>query len=138
MQIKLTYEGKGAAFDGLTQDGCHLTLDGSPNLGGEGKGPRPMELVLFGLAGCASMDVLHILRKGRIELTYAEVIAHGHRADSIPAVFEKIHLQFELGGSGLTKPKAQRAIDLSLERYCSVAKMLSPHVELTAELILKY
>ena len=137
MQIRLIYEGEGAAFKGLTEEGCHLTLDGSPSLGGQGKGPRPMELVLFGLAGCASMDVLHILRKGRLDLSHAEVLATGHRVDSIPAVFDKIHLQFELGGIGLTEQKAQRAIDLSLEHYCSVAKMLSPHVEMTAELVLK-
>ena len=134
MKIQLTYEGQGAAFKGITEEGCELILDGSPSLGGENKGPRPMQLVLFGLAGCASMDVLHILRKGRLDLSHAIITATGNRAESVPAVFETIHLHFELAGSGLTEQKAQRAIDLSLERYCSVAQMLSPHVHITADL----
>lgn len=133
MEIKITYRGEGAAFDGLTDEGTSLTLDGSSALGGVGAGPRPMEMILFGLAGCAAMDVLHIIRKGRRELTHAIITATGQRADSIPAVFTAIHLVFELGGDDLTEAVAQRAVDLSLERYCSVAKMLSPHVSLSAE-----
>ena len=132
MKITLNYQGQGAAFDGMTEDGQHLTLDGSSALGGLDLGARPMQLVLFGLAGCAAMDVLHIIRKGRRELTYARISADAERADSIPAVFSSIHLIFDLGGEGLTQSIAERAVTLSIERYCSVAQMLSPHVEITA------
>ena len=132
VQITLTYRGEGAAFDGLTDHGQAITLDGSPALGGAERGPRPMEMVLFGLAGCAAMDVLHIIRKGRRELTHAIVTARGERADAVPAVFSAVHLQFELGGVGLTLPVIERAVALSVERYCSVAHMLSPHVEISA------
>ncbi len=134
MDIQLVYTGEGAAFTAHNAEGNELILDGSPDLGGQGKGPRPMEMVLFGLAGCMAMDVLHIIRKARAELAQAKITAKAERAQSIPAVFERIHLSFELGGEGLTEKTAQRAIDLSLERYCSVAHMLSPKVEITADL----
>ena len=134
MEIKLVYEGFGAAFKATNKAGHELTIDGSPALGGEEKGPRPMEMVLFGLAGCAAMDVLHILRKGRKELKHGVIIAHGERAEATPAVFRRVHLSFELGGDDLTERQAQRAIELSLERYCSVARMLAPHVEITSTL----
>ena len=136
MQITLTYQGEGAAFDGVTDDGSTLTLDGSPALGGVGKGARPMEMVLFGLAGCAAMDVLHIVRKGRRELSTALITARGERADAVPAVFSAVHLDFKLGGDGLTEAIVQRAVDLSIERYCSVAQMLSPHVKITSSVAL--
>jgi putative redox protein len=132
MKIKLNYQGQGAAFNGVTDDGQQVTLDGSSALGGQGLGARPMQLVLFGLAGCAAMDVLHIIRKGRRDLTYAQISVDAERADSIPAVFSSIHLIFDLGGEGLTQSIAERAVKLSIERYCSVAQMLSPHVEITA------
>ena len=136
MRITLTYQGQGAAFNGMTDDGQTLMLDGSQALGGQGLGPRPMELVLFGLAGCAAMDVLHIIRKGRRDLDYARITAEGNRAESIPAVFRSVHLFFELGGKDLTQSVAERAVTLSLERYCSVAQMLSPHVQITGSVVL--
>ena len=136
MEIKLTYQGIGAAFKAMNSDGNELIIDGSPQLGGEGKGPRPMEMVLFGLAGCAAMDVLHILRKGRSHLTHAVVTASGQRVDAVPAVFQSVHLGFELAGDRLSEKQAQRAIDLSIERYCSVAQMLASKVEITASLSL--
>lgn len=134
MNITLTYQGEGAAFLATNEEGHQLILDGSPQLGGLDKGPRPMEMVLFGLAGCAAMDVLHIIRKGRGSLTHAVITAHGERAESVPAVFTRILISFELSGPGLSERQAQRAIDLSLERYCSVAQMLSPTVSIEANL----
>ena len=134
MNVELVYTGEGAAFKGYDSEGNELTLDGSPNLGGQGKGPRPMELVLFGLAGCMAMDVLHIINKARAKLTKAKLEVNAQRVSSIPAIFEQIHLCFYLGGEGVTEKMAQRAIDLSLDRYCSVAQMLSPKVKITAEL----
>lgn len=132
MKIWLNYQGSGAAFSGETEGGQQLMLDGSPDLGGVGLGARPMELVLFGLAGCAGMDVLHIIRKGRRELTVAQIEVDAERADAVPAVFKRIHLSFELGGDGLTQEIAERAVRLSIERYCSVAQMLQPDVEISA------
>ena len=133
MDIQLVYTGEGAAFKGYNTDGNELTLDGSPDLGGQGKGPRPMELVLFGLAGCMAMDVLHIIQKARASLQQAELKVSAKRVDATPAVFEQINLYFCLKGEGLTEKIAQRAIDLSLDRYCSVAQMLSPKVKITAK-----
>ena len=134
MKVVLNYLGEGAAFEGVTEDGQEIILDGSAALGGRGLGPRPMEMVLFGLAGCAAMDVLHIIRKGRRELDHACITVDAERADAVPAVFTSVHLLFELGGARLTQAIAERAVTLSLERYCSVAQMLSPHVVLSASI----
>ena len=134
MKVVLNYQGEGAAFEGMTEDGQEIILDGSAALGGQGLGPRPMEMVLFGLAGCAAMDVLHIIRRGRRELDHARITVDGERADTVPAVFTSIHLSFELGGPQLTQAIVERAVTLSLERYCSVAQMLSPHVALSSSI----
>ena len=131
MRVSLRYRGEGAAFDAETEGGQRLVLDGSPNLGGQGLGARPMEMVLFGLAGCAGMDVLHIIRKGRRELSHAFIEVDAQRADAVPAIFERVHLSFDLSGEGLSQEVAERAVNLSIERYCSVAQMLQPHVEIT-------
>jgi len=131
MKIRLTYQGQGAAFDGFTESGQQIVVDGSPALGGQNMGPRPMEMVLFGLAGCAAMDVLHIIRKGRRELTHVLINVEAERSDAIPAVFTSTHLHFELEGEDVTQSIAERAVKLSLERYCSVARMLSPDVKIT-------
>ena len=77
--------------------------------------------------------VLHIIKKARASLQKAELKVSASRVDAVPAVFEQVHLCFELTGEGLTEKIAQRAIDLSLDRYCSVAQMLSPKVKITAE-----
>ena len=131
MRVSLHYRGEGAAFDVENERGQRLVIDGSPELGGRDLGARPMEHVLFGLAGCAGMDVLHIIRKGRRELSRAVIEVDAVRADAVPAVFERIHLTFDLSGEGVSQEIAERAVNLSIERYCSVARMLQPHVEVT-------
>ena len=99
MNVRLVYTGEGASFKGYNTDGNELILDGSPDLGGLGKGPRPMELVLFGLAGCMGMDVLHIIQKARARLERVELQVKAQRVDAIPGLFfEQIHLCFYLGG----------------------------------------
>ena len=72
------------------------------------------------------MDVLHIIRKGRRELSRAVIEVDAVRADAVPAVFERIHLTFDLSGEGVSQEIAERAVNLSIERYCSVARMLQP------------
>jgi putative redox protein len=114
----------GACFQATNEAGLSFQLDGPPSLGGAGKGMRPMELVLVGLAGCSAMDVLHILGQQKEPLADLEVNVEAVRKDAVPAVFETIHLHFEATG-GVAPNKLQRAVRLSMEKYCSVANMLT-------------
>ena len=90
-----------------------------------------MELLLLGLGGCASFDVVEILRKGRQAMTACEVELEAERAPVPPKVFTRIHLHFRVAGAGLDRAKVARAIELSTEKYCSATAMLEKTAEIT-------
>jgi putative redox protein len=133
-QIKLVQTGP-ARFEARNAAGATGVIDGPANMGGENAGLRPMETLLSALAGCSSMDVILIMKKQRQELERLEVEAVGERADAVPAVFTKIHLRFK-GYGAIDLKKFQKAVELSIEKYCSVSKMLQPTVAITAEGVL--
>lgn len=126
----------GAQFEARSPQGQRCLVDGPPDVGGRGEGMRPMEMVLVGLAGCSAVDVLHILQKGRHQIGDLDIDVEAERADAVPAVFTRIHLRFVASGD-FDLAKLQRAADLSMEKYCSVATMLAPTVEITHEVALK-
>ncbi len=130
MKTRLTWRG-GVAWDACSDSGHTITLDGSPSIGGQNLGSRPMELVLKGLCGCSAMDVMSILKKKRQIVESAEITADAERADAVPAVFSRIHLVFSFVGNDLKPGALERAVELSVTKYCSVVKMLSPTVEIT-------
>jgi putative redox protein len=124
-----------AAFRAVSGTGGELIVDGSPDIGGEGRGMRPMELLLTAIASCASMDVVHILRKQGEPLADLEVHAEGDRKDATPAPFTAVRLRFvahaEPGARALDLHKVQRAVGLGVEKYCSVASSLDPAIRVT-------
>lgn len=87
-------------------------------------GASPMEMVLMALGGCASVDVVDILQKMRQDLGSLDVVLHAERAPEPPRVFLKVDMEFAASGEGLTEASLKRAVDLSMEKYCSVAAML--------------
>ncbi len=114
-----------------TGSGHDVVMDASSTAGGENAGPRPMELVLASLGGCAAMDVISILRKMRQDVTAYEVSAHGEAAEEHPQRYTSIVVTHHVGGSGLVEANVRRAIFLSMSRYCPVFAMLSPSVPIT-------
>ncbi|MEM1434290.1 MAG: OsmC family protein [Pseudomonadota bacterium] len=118
MHVNLTWAGA-VQFHGTTATGHSLTIDGPAEGGGQNGGPRPMELMLMGAAGCTAYDVVTILGKSRQEVTRCDIEASATRADGVPAVFETIHFRFRLRGHNLDASKVERAIRLSAEKYCS-------------------
>lgn len=113
------------------ESGNHLDTDASPSIGGTGQGMRPMELLLAGIGSCSSIDVIDILRKQRQALEDIQIIVDGEReADKVPSLFSKIHLHFILKGN-LDEEKVKKALDLSITKYCSVAKTLEKTAEIT-------
>lgn len=121
----------GMAFEGSTESGHSVLMDASPDVGGENKGPRPMEMVLLGLGGCTSIDVMMMLQKGKQDVSDCQVEITAERAESIPKVFTKIHVHFKVFGHELNEKKVARAVSLSAEKYCSVSKMLETSVAMS-------
>jgi putative redox protein len=115
----------GMSFTGHTGTGFELALDAEPDVGGKGRGARPMELVLMALAGCTGMDVISILRKMRQDVTGYEVRVRGdERAPDFPKVYTKITVEHVVRGRGIAESSVARAVELSATRYCPVSAML--------------
>lgn len=112
-------------FEAEAGSGATLTTDGPPESGGVGAGARPMELVLMGAGACASYDVVHILRKGRHDITGCEARLDAERAPDPPRVFTRIAMHFVVTGRGLSASAVARAVSLSAEKYCSASIMLA-------------
>jgi len=118
-------------FMGQSGSGHAVVMDGPPELGGKNMGIRPMEMMLMGLGGCTSFDVMLILKRSRQEVTdcVAELIAE--RAETDPKVFTKIHIHFIVTGNNLKEKIVRRAVELSATKYCSASIMLAQTVEIT-------
>jgi putative redox protein len=127
MHVRLERIGT-AAFEARSDSGAAaLVIDGAPAIGGEGRGMRPMEVLLSALASCAAMDVVAILSKQKEPLETLSIDIMGTRAQATPAPFTTIKLLFT-ANAGLDDHKYQRAVKLSVEKYCSVGATLDPAV----------
>ncbi|MGN6098176.1 MAG: OsmC family protein [Bosea sp. (in: a-proteobacteria)] len=122
---------EGMAFMGEAGSGHAVMMDGAPEYGGRNIGIRPMEMLLIGLAGCTGFDVVSILKKGREAVTGCEVEVEAERATTDPKVFTKIHLHYRITGRDLSRAKAERAVTLSKEKYCSASIMLGATAEMS-------
>ena len=111
--------------------GHSVVMDGSPEHGGRNLAPRPMEMVLVGLGGCTAFDVVQILTKSELPVRGCEVELTAQRVDEVPSVFSSIHIHYIVQGDQLQERHVKRAVDLSMEKYCSVTKMLRPTVDIT-------
>jgi putative redox protein len=111
-------------FRGTNERGQSMQFSGNK------EAVSPMESVLMAAAACSSIDVELILKKMRQEFISVLVEVEGTRADAVPAVFTKIHMHFIVNGD-IKLEKAQKAVDMSLEQYCSVSIMLAKAAEIT-------
>lgn len=116
---------QGLSLAGKADSNHWVMMDADQAVGGSDAGARPLELVLLGLGGCTSMDVLTILQKKRIPLDDYEVILEAQRAEDHPKVFTHISIKFLFYGKNLPEEAIRRAIELSESKYCSVSAMLS-------------
>ena len=125
MQATLQWRGD-MLFEGTTESGQKLLLDGDKK-----QAATPMEAVLIAAGSCSSVDVISILQKARQDITDVQVDLSGTRADAVPAVFTDIHLHFKVTGKNVAEKHVKRAVELSADKYCSVAIMLSGSVNVT-------
>ena len=130
MQVRIKWLEQ-RAFEAKTGSGHSITMDGPPEHGGQNCAARPMEMVLVGLGGCSAFDVVEILEKSRQSVKDCQIEIDAERADEIPAVFTKIHMHFMIAGDTLNEKHVKRAVELSVDKYCSVAKMMRPNVIIT-------
>jgi putative redox protein len=130
MRTRIQWTG-GVSFVGKADSGHAVTMDGAPEMGGQNKGSRPMEVVLIGLGGCTAFDVVHILRKQRQDVTDCVAEIEAARAEVDPKVFTQIHVHFKVTGRGLDPKKVAHAIELSATKYCSASIMLGKTAEIT-------
>lgn len=121
----------GVSFIAESGSGHTVLMDGPPESGGKNLGPRPMEMLLMGTGGCAAVDVILILKKGRQDLSDCVVEIEAERASQEPKVFTRIHFHFILTGKNLNSRHVERAIKLSAEKYCSASIMLGKTAVLT-------
>ncbi|MES2732555.1 MAG: OsmC family protein [Bacteroidota bacterium] len=131
MKIEVSRQNDAYHFQATNEDGATLDMDASPELGGKNLGMRPMQVLLAGLGGCSSIDVINILNKQKQPLKDLRVIVDGERAkDQVPALFTDVHVHFMLTGE-LDEDKVKKAIELSMDKYCSVAKTLEKTAKIT-------
>lgn len=124
MNIKIDRANDRVHFVAHNPEGNEVHIDGSQKVGGEEAGFRPMQLLLASLAGCASMDLVEILRKQHAGMEDVEIEVTGERdLDATPSPFTSIHLHFRFFGN-VDRTKAERALDLAVNKYCSVGEML--------------
>lgn len=111
-------------FLGESGSGHSVVMDGPSDHGGRNMGVRPMEMLLLGLGGCSSFDVISILQKARQNVRDCRVEITAERADAVPAVFTRIELAFIVEGKNLKEAQVKRAVELSATKYCSASIML--------------
>ncbi len=123
---------RGLSFIGSAESGFEVGLGGSAESGGAEDGFRPMELLLVALAGCTAMDVISILQKKEQAVTGFQVRVHGERAADHPKVFTSIHVDYVVSGREVDPAAVERAIDLSVTKYCPAHAMLAKAAEITS------
>ena len=139
MKIHLTRVNDAVRFQASNERGHTVLIEGGKSVGGEGQAPYPTELFMMSHAACTAIDVIELLRKMRQPVQHLEIELDGQRAqDQIPKLFTHIHLHFKLYGD-IQSSKADRAISLSVEKYCTISKMIDHLAKITYSLeILPY
>jgi len=136
MDAKVEWK-QGLSFEGSADSGFTLPLGTSKQEGGQEDGFRPMELLLVGLAGCTSMDVISIMKKKQQIVTKFEVNVHADRALEHPKVFTHIEMEYILTGKNLDPAAASRSIELSETKYCPAMATLKKAVDISIKITLK-
>lgn len=118
-------------FSAENENGNTVHIDASPDIGGTNKGMRPMQMLLAAMGGCSAIDIINILKKQKQDLKDLKITVTGEREkDLIPSLFETVHAHYKFFGN-LDKEKVEKAIKLSVEKYCSVSKTLEKTANIT-------
>jgi putative redox protein len=131
MKVFLKRVNNSVLFEASNGRGHTIKIEGSRDIGGQDSAPSPTELLLMSQAGCTAIDVVELLKKIRQPLEHLEIETEGHRAqDQVPKIFTGIHLHYRLYGD-VNPEKADKAIAMSLSKYCTISKMIDHVAKLT-------
>ncbi|MDB5261946.1 MAG: OsmC family protein [Adhaeribacter sp.] len=131
MKVELRRVNDAFHFEAVGAAGVAVNIDGSPEIGGVDAGARPMEMILMGLGGCSAIDIVLILQKQRQIIQDMGITIEAERVpNETPSVFKTIHVHYTFKGD-LNEEKVRRAIELSMEKYCSVTAILNKTAEIT-------
>ena len=131
MKIKIHRLNNAYHFEASNAANIKLHMDGSPEIGGSDLGFRPVETLVASLGGCSGIDVLSILKKQRQQVDEFDIEIEAERAkDQVPSLLTNIHLKFIIKGN-VDKSKLEKAIQISVEKYCTVAKILEKTATIT-------
>ncbi len=130
MEAKVKYI-DGLQFVGEASSGHAIVMDGDKKFGGADTGLRPTELLLIGLGGCSGMDVISILKKKKQDVRGLEINIKGEKAETYPQKFTDIAIEYVVKGHHVSEEAVKRAIDLSMEKYCSVKATLEGSAAIT-------
>ena len=131
MKIKLNRKNKAFHFKAKNESNLSLDIDGSPEIGGENKGFRPMELLLSGIASCSTIDLLLILKKQRQVVEDIRIEASAERTLEDSKKFKSIHLHYLIYGK-ISPVKLEKALKLSLTKYCSALQSLDSEININS------
>ena len=111
------------AFESTNPSGLNVKIDAGPENGGSGEGYRPKALMLSGLAGCSGLDVASLIKKMKLQVSEFRIETIANLTDEDPKFYDKVVIEYHFHGSKLEEKKLQRAVDLSVEKYCGVMEM---------------
>lgn len=124
-------------FSAIAENGAICPIGAAENIGGDGTGFRPMQLMLAAMASCAAIDAVLILKKSRVEFERIDIAVEGDRKEgAVPSPYTKIRLRFTVVGQNVDFAKADRAVKLSVEKYCSVSASMDPNIQVEIETVL--
>lgn len=121
----------GMQFVGTANSGHAVVMDSAPSVGGQDTGSRPMELLLMAFGGCTGMDVISILRKKKQKVERLMLNVKGEQADTHPHMYTAVHIEYVVSGKDISEDAVKRAIELSLEKYCSVGATIGRAAKIT-------
>ncbi|CAM3439221.1 OsmC family protein [Zobellia roscoffensis] len=122
-------------FESTNPSGLTLNIDAGPDDGGEGKGLRPKALMLSGLAGCSGLDVAALIKKMKLEVDDFHIETIANLTDEHPKFYDAVTIEYHFHGNNLAEKKLQRAVDLSVEKYCGVMEMFRQFAKLEIKTI---
>ncbi len=131
MHVELVRVDDAFHFEAVGTSGVTQHIDGAVDIGGQNAGARPMEMLLMGLASCSAIDMILILQKQKQVIEGFRMSVDGLREKgAVPSPFQKIHITYTLSGQ-LDESRVKRAIDLSMDKYCSATAQFRPTAEIT-------
>jgi putative redox protein len=136
MQVNIKRIDDAFGFEAENETHKKFIMDANPSIGGNGQGFSPMQTLLAAIGGCSSIDIVSILKKQKQEINDFHITIDAEREQGKePSLFTTIHVKYHLKGN-IDPEKAKRAAELSIEKYCSVAKILEKTAKITYEVIL--